>query len=49
MAAVLFMWVVMPAFGAAAYVPSITLGEWAPVGLAHTIQSVNTLSMRALH
>ena len=27
MAAVLFMWVVMPAFGAAAYVPSITLGE----------------------
>jgi hypothetical protein len=27
MAAVLFMWVVMPAFGAAAYVPAITLGE----------------------
>lgn len=27
MAAVLFMWVTMPAFGAAAYVPSITLGE----------------------
>jgi hypothetical protein len=27
MAAVLFMWVTMPAFGAAAYVPSITLGK----------------------
>lgn len=27
MSAVLFMWVVMPAFGAAAYVPSITLGK----------------------
>jgi hypothetical protein len=27
MAAVLFMWIVMPAFGAAAYVPSLVLGE----------------------
>lgn len=26
-AAVLYMWVTMPAFGAAAYVPSITLGK----------------------
>jgi hypothetical protein len=28
MAAVLFMWITMPAFGAAAYVPSLVLGEW---------------------
>jgi hypothetical protein len=27
MAAVLFMWITMPAFGAAAYVPSLVLGE----------------------
>lgn len=34
MSAVLFMWVVMPAFGAAAYVPSITLGKvTAPFGI----------------
>lgn len=27
MAAVLFMWITMPAFGAAAYVPTLVLGE----------------------
>jgi hypothetical protein len=35
MAAVLFMWITMPAFGAAAYVPSLVLGELLAV---HAVQ-----------
>jgi hypothetical protein len=33
------MWVTMPAFGAAAYVPSITLGECPLLGFKGTLNS----------
>ena len=41
MGAVLFMWITMPAFGAAAYVPSLVLGEYTAI----ETQQANVISI----